>query len=492
MIVGGGQLSRRVDDPAESSEPAAMMAEALVRAAEDTGAASAAELLKRADSIRVPSLVSWHYPDPGAAVAALIGAAPRQTVVSTVGGNSPQLLVADAAAAIGRGDLDVALVCGAEAVATRWKARKTKAWLDWSQQDATATPTMVLGIDRPANNDVEMSRGIALPTQVYPMFETALRAAAGRSVGEHQRFLSELWSRFSVVAATNPHAWSPVARTPEEIRTVGPDNRMIGFPYPKLMNANIDTDQAAALIMCSVAAADAAGVPRDRWVFPWASADGHDHWFVSERDDLRSSPAIRLAGRAALSLAARSIDDVTHADLYSCFPSAVQIAAAELGLPLDDPARPLTVTGGLGFAGGPANNYVTHSIAAMTGVLRADPGALGLVTAVGWYLTKHAVGVYSTEPSPVAFRTASVQDDVDRLPRRDVVGDWTGSVTIEAYTVMYERDGSPAVGLAICRLDDGRRTCGAMRDADIMRAMCAEEFVGRRADATPDGELTFS
>ncbi|MCU1462406.1 MAG: acetyl-CoA acetyltransferase [Acidimicrobiales bacterium] len=492
MIVGVGQLSRRVDDPAATPEPAAMMAEALARAADDSGAPSGVDLLKRADSILVPALVSWHYGDPGAAVAGHIGASPRQTVVSTVGGNSPQMLVAHAALAIGRGELDVALVCGAEAVATRWKARKVKAWLDWPQQDPSAEPSAVIGIERPANNDAEMSRGIALPTQVYPMFETAQRAASGRSVEEHQRFLGELWSRFSRVAATNPYAWSPIARTAEEITTVGPDNRMIGFPYPKLMNANIDTDQAAALIICSVAAAESAGVPRDRWVFPWSSAEAHDHWFVSERDELHRSPAIRLAGRAALDLVDRSIDDVGPVDLYSCFPSAVQIAAAELGLPIDDADRPLTVTGGLGFAGGPANNYVTHSLAAMTGALRADPGALGLVTAVGWYLTKHAVGLYATEPPLQPFRATSVQAAVDALPRRDVVTEWVGPVTVDAYTVMHERDGSPAVGLVMARLDDGRRACGTVHDAGAMRAMCAEEFVGRAATMAHDGELRFS
>ena len=40
--------------------------------------------------------------------------------------------------------------------------------------------------------------------------------------------------------------------------------------------------------------------------------------------------------------------------------------------------RDLTVTGGMTFAGGPWNNYVTHGVATMVGVLREDPGDLGL------------------------------------------------------------------------------------------------------------------
>ena len=135
-----------------------------------------------------------------------------------------------------------------------------------------------------------------------------------------------------------------------------------------------------------------AGIPRERWVFPLAGADADDHWFLSHRLDFHSSPAIRLAGGSALSLAGAGIDDVAHLDLYSCFPSAVEIAAAELGLADDDPSRPLTVTGGLTFGGGPGNNYGTHAVASMIDALRADPGSLGLVTGVGWYLTKHSIG----------------------------------------------------------------------------------------------------
>ena len=172
-----------------------------------------------------------------------------------------------------------------------------------------------------------------------------------------------MWARFSEVAAVNPYAWSPRTRTAEELRTIGPANRMVAFPYPKLFNANDRVDQGAALILCSVEAARSAGVPEDRWVFPLSGADASDHWFLSHRHDLHSSPAIRLAGAGALRLAGVGVDDIAHLDLYSCFPCAVQIAAHELGIAVDDPDRPLTVTGGLGFAGGPGNNYVSHAIA---------------------------------------------------------------------------------------------------------------------------------
>jgi acetyl-CoA C-acetyltransferase len=324
---------------------------------------------------------------------------------------------------------------------------------------------------------------------VYPVFENALRAAAGEGVDEHQVRVSQLWSRFSAVAAGNPYAWSPTERSAEEIRTPSSNNRMIGFPYPKLMNANIQTDQAAALVLCSVEAARAAGVPPDRWVFVWSGSEAEDHWFVSERADLHSSPAIRLAGRTVLDLAGIGIDDIAHVDLYSCFPSAVQIAAAELGLGLDEPGRPLTVTGGLTFAGGPGNNYATHAIAAMVVRLRATPGSHGLVTALGWFATKHAMGVYSTTPMSGGFRRGSPQADVDALPRRSTAPDHEGPVRVESYTVMHERDGSPSLGIVACLLPDGRRAWGNVTDPVLLKDMTHEEQCGRPAVLRSGGAL---
>jgi acetyl-CoA C-acetyltransferase len=404
------------------------------------------------------------------------------------------MLVSATAAMIQAGQLDVALLCGAEAIHSRRVARSLGERVNWLEQaEDVRPPDRRVGVDRPGTSDIEQARSLILPVQVYPVFESALRAAAGETIDDHQARVSELWSRFSAVAADNPYAWSRRFRTAAEIRTVSPDNRMVAFPYPKLMNANIQTDQGAALIVCSAAAADAAGVPRDRWVFPWAGADAHDHWFVSERWDLHSSPAIAACGRAVLAQCRTDIDAVSHVDVYSCFPSAVQMGAMALGLALDDSDRPLTVTGGLAFAGGPGNNYSTHAIATIVGVLRQHPGGLGLVTALGWYATKHSVGMYSTSPAPSGrFQSQSVQHEVNQLPSRRVAGDHSGPVTIEASTVVFERDGSEALGIVACLAPDGRRAWANTRRPDLMKALTTDDLVGRPAILAEDGELELS
>jgi acetyl-CoA C-acetyltransferase len=129
-----------------------------------------------------------------------------------------------------------------------------------------------------------------------------------------------------------------------------------------------------------------------------------------------------------------------------------------------------------------------HGVARMAEVLRDDPGAKGLCTANGGFLTKHAFGVYSTEPPEHPFRHENLQAQVDVTPKREAVVDATGEVTVEAYSVMYKGD-DPAVGLVACRLPDGRRTWSRVEDRDTAFAMTREEFCGRSARLAEGGTL---
>jgi acetyl-CoA C-acetyltransferase len=265
---------------------------------------------------------------------------------------------------------------------------------------------------------------------------------------------------------------------------------MVGLPYTKYMNSNNDVDMAAAVIMCSAEQATTLGVPRDQWVFVHAGTDCHEHPFVSHRWTFTETPAIELGGRRVMELADCTIDDVALIDLYSCFPSAVQLGAQSLGLSLD---RQLTRTGGLSFAGGPWNNYVMHAIATMVGELRGQPGELGLVWANGGYATKHAFGIYSTAPPTHGFRHDHPQDEIDALPQRQLAepADATGPATIEAFTVMHSRDGWPETAIAACLLADGRRAWGMSSEPAVAAALCTGEWVGTKVTLTDTGTLTI-
>jgi acetyl-CoA C-acetyltransferase len=492
VIVGAGQATQRPEDPARAREPIELLTDAARAADADAGASRS--VLAALDTIAVADIVSWKYPDPGALLGRRVGAQARTTMTTTVGGNSPQLLVNELAHAVARGDVRAALVGGAECVYTRWRARREpKVWLDWTQADDPPCANVV-GDPRAGTNDYEMAHTAVAPTQIYPLFETALRAEAGRTVEEHQRDVSELWATFAATAAGNPYAWSRVAYTPEEIRTPSPDNRVVTFPYLKRMCANIDVDQAAALLLCSYELARDLGVPDDRLVFPLAGADALDHFFFSERDTLHDSPAVAAAGRAVLASAGVGIDDVARFDLYSCFPSAVEIARRALGLrgAGDGDSRPLTVTGGLGFAGGPANNYPTHAIAGMVDACRRDPGSVGMVSALGWYVTKHSIGLYSTTPPERGFVLAdhtSIQATVDALPGRESAGAYSGPATVEATAIVFEREGAPAVAIVSTLTPDGRRALANTRDPSAMQDMTEKAWEGRHVTLRTDGTV---
>jgi acetyl-CoA C-acetyltransferase len=301
-----------------------------------------------------------------------------------------------------------------------------------------------------------------------------VRLEAGRTIDEQRRLIGDRWARFSTVAAANPHAWNRERLTADEVVDPGPTNRLVGHPYTKAVNSYEWVDQGAALLMCSARKAQALGVAPDRWVFPLAGAEAADP-AVSMRRDLHRSPSMAAAGRAVLDASGLTIDDIGIIDLYSCFPSAVQLAARELGL---DPDRDLTVTGGMSFFGGPWNNYVTHSVATAVDRLRAEPDQFALCTANGGFTTRQSFGVYGARPGAGPFRheVDRPQAEADNAERRAVVEDHHGSATMEAWTVMHDRDGSPETAFVAALTAEGARTWAASTDTDVMAALLAGDL----------------
>jgi acetyl-CoA C-acetyltransferase len=441
----------------------------------------------------VVNILSWSYSDAPGMLATRVGAEASHTVYSPIGGETPQRLINETAQAIVDGRVRLTLLAGVEVMESRRLARKLDEKLPWER----GTPQRVDGENRPGFTETEARHGAATPTRVYPLFENAIRAHLGLSVEEHRVRLGDLCSRFASVAAGNPHAWFPEARTAEEIATVRPDNRMVGFPYPKLMNAIMEVDQAAAVIMTGSETARELGIPEDRWVYVHGCGDAIEKWFVSERVNYHSSPAIRAATQRALGTAGIGADDIAMFDIYSCFPSAVQMGLDALGVKPNDP-RPPTVTGGLPYAGGPGNNYVMHSVATMVRRLRESPGAYGLITGLGWFATKHSAGVYGArQPEGDWQRTdpAVDQREVDAMDSPPFVEQAEGDAIVETYTVIFNRDGEPEQGIVIGRLDNGassRFFANTPPDRELMLAMTRDEFVGRRGRVRlEDGRNVF-
>lgn len=464
ILVGCGDVTDLETPVERGRSPFDLIAEAGRLALADAGAARLAGAIDTVAMLRLFADTSHRFAsrlgsssNPPASVARRLGLTPARCVYTWNGGNMPQYLVNLFAEEIAQGRMRAALICGGEALRTQHGVERAGLPVSWAEEPGGAPE--LIGDPRRGWSDDEDRHGMRAAIVMYPLFETAIRGVRGRTVPEHMEAMGRLFARFAAVAARNPLATRREAHSAERLAKVDGANRWIGFPYPRLMNANAFIDQAAALVMTSVGTARELGVPESKWVYLHGCADGHDHWYVSERADLHSSPAIREGARRALAMAGRGLDGIDVFDLYSCFPSAVEIGCQEIGLAEDDP-RGLTVTGGLPYFGGPGNNYVTHSISETMRRLRARPGAFGLVTANGNYVTKHSFGVYSTTPVQVPWRRESpgaLQAELDALPKAPFTEEPSGAATIETYTVMHGRDG-PEFGIIFGRENaTGRR-----------------------------------
>lgn len=473
-IIGVAQRTVRPGE-GPSPEPLELWAETALAAADDSGAGGRA---LDAGSLQVVYCMTWPYDAPADRLAERLGISPRHRLYSGIGGTTPQVLVQDTAAAILRGELDLAVITGAEALETKRQAKKAGERLAWSHRAEQPPPFPFEAPFHPA----EMAHDVYQAWLTFPVFDIARRARLGIAPRDYQCAVGELLAPFSEVAARNPHAWFPVARSAEELATPTAENRMVGYPYTKRAVAVMDVDMAATVIVASHAKADELGVPQDRRVYPRGWAYATDPVYVAEHPDLSVSPAMAAASAEALRCAGAGIDDVAHLDLYSCFASSVHLACDALGISPGD-GRALTVTGGLPFAGGPASNYMLHSIAAMVDVLRADPGSLGMVSGVGMHLTKHVFGVYGTEPAPVV-PPDDVTPSVEPVP---IVDHHDGPATVASYTVAHGRDGSAEWGLVIADVPGGR-AYGRAEDAELLAAMEAEEWVGREVRLTSTGK----
>ncbi len=351
-------------------------------------------LLEQLESIQIVYCQTWQYDDAVARLAARLGAQPAHRHYSGIGGTTTQQLVNATAEKMLAGDVDLALITSAEALATQRAFKKRGDRYPYSFKPDEKRPFPWESPPHP----VEVAHEVFQAWLTFAVFDNARRAARGEAFDEYRAGIGRMLAPMTEVAAANPNAWFRARRDAAEIVTRAPENRMVGYPYTKYMVAVMDVDMAAALVVATHERADALGVPPERRVYLRGWCFANDPVLVAEHPDLGRSPAMRAASTEALARAGVAIDDVAHLDLYSCFPSSLHFAADALSIAPTD-ARGLTVTGGLAYHGGPASGYLTHSIAAMVERLRADDGGVGLVSGVGMHMTKHVFGVYSGAPA---------------------------------------------------------------------------------------------
>ena len=486
VIVGVGQVNDRPADPMQGLDAIGLMQAALEEADKDAGGGWLADIA----SLGIVQQISFRQDNPVAPkLAGRLGLAESVAYESEgANGDSPILLLNEAANRIARGEATVAAVVGGEALRTA------------SQRAALASKTSVAD-QNPLRKLVEGRKpgyrqvyGLTTPVDVYPLYENAGRAAYGQTLAEGQAESGEIWSRFSQVAAQTPAAWIHAPRTPAEIVEPTADNRPIAFPYTKLMVANSSVNQGAGYIVTSLAEARRRGVPEQRIVYIGRGASAHEDDDFLKRDRYDASPSMRVCLEKTLAFNEVTAADLDLVELYSCFPCVPKMARRVIGWPED---RAATVFGGLTFGGGPIGNYMAHAVAEMVDALRAGEGRKGLLFANGGFATHNHAIVLGVAPLPGAGEAhdfdMQAEADAVRGPVPALVKDYAGPAEIETYTVFYARDGSAKGGVVVARTPDGARTLAKVpaEDAATIAFLTdgGAEPVGAKGEVVADGEM---
>jgi acetyl-CoA C-acetyltransferase len=449
VIVGVGEIVDRAKEITDGLEPLTLLEQALKRAEADSGA----KLLGEIQSLDVVNFLSWRYRDPEKQLGARLGIAPAHLYYGPVGGESPIRYLHEAAQRIARGECSVAAVCGAEAQSSATKAERAGVTLPW-------TP-FAHDVEEPKRGaafqkSMAVKLGVFRPVTVYPFYEAASSAHWGQSPREAMAESGELWSRYSEAALHNPNAWLKRHFAPEEITTPSPDNRLIAWPYTKLMVANPTVNMGAGVLLTSLAKAREAGIAEDRLIYPWGGASAEEPRDYLLRDQFFEGHPQNAVLNAVMDLAGGDGKAFDAIELYSCFPCVPKMARRTLGLGAD--VQP-TVTGGLTFFGAPLNTYMTHAACAMVRNLRSGT-KLGLLYGQGGFVTKHHALVLSRQPPREALaQDTSVQAEADRRKGAvpDFVTEASGKGKVESFTVIYGRNGDVEHGVVMLRTPENAR-----------------------------------
>ena len=474
VLVGIGQLVNR--DRTQPGEPWKYMVQCALKAEEDTGVH---DILSSIDNLSMVNVISRNYLNEPLRIATALNANPRDVVTTPIGATAPQSLLNRLCGRISTGESNIGLICGGEAFYTRGIGAES---LQGKTHGETRTKFTLFGDLREPVSNLEASYGLFLPAVVYPLFANAYRHYHDLSLNEYILQSGQLCEKYSRTAAQNDVAWFRDSKTAEQISTVTADNRMAHYPFTKYMNAIMNVDQAAALLVMSEMEANRLGISDERRIYLVGCSDASEKWHISNRLNYYSAPGLKIAYDNALAQAELSTPDIDYWDLYNCFPVAAQIALKTFQLPAD--TNP-TITGGLPYFGGAGNNYSLHSICAMVQKLRAEPEKTGVVQSVTWYMSKYAIGIYSgTRPEKFQRRDPSeYMYDIDKLyPDVPVLTNQAGRFEIETYTTTLNREGVPQSAVIIAKDQNGARLF-ALNDTDpqLIEEMMQKEPIGKTA-----------
>ncbi|KYK57001.1 thiolase [Drechmeria coniospora] len=484
IIVGVGDFRNKSLQVQDAMEPAQLMVKAVESAIADTGLgdASRKELLSHVDSLRIVPTWTWAYRDLASLVAGRLGIEPSHTESGYHGGNQPALQCDKAAKAIAARESSVAILAGGEALASLAACQKAgqNPPPGWPEQDPDGKNLGSIDMSI-LRESVGTRHSMGLPIHVYPLYENSRRAHRRQTADRNSHESATMYAAFDRIASKNEHSWNygEPTRSAEVIGTISKRNRMI-------------------------------------------------FW---ERRHYHQSSAISQSIDAALNVSGLTKEDIDCYDFYSQVPSFSSAVLDGIGLTARRQLLPHRAQAGVRSSrplddGGGETDHAARwldiprrlrmwwlttrqAINAMTRELRAGRGKNGLILANGGMLThQHALCLSAKAPSdergyptsnplpPIAGR--STRPFVETAEGRGTIEvglTWPGTVlmgeltndALQTYTVEYDRQGSPAMGLIVGVLQTGERFLANHGDEQTLAQLASSsvEHVGQAIRVRP-------
>ena len=314
----------------------------------------------------------------------------------------------------------------------------------------------------------------------YAILESAYRSMLQNNHDEHNNYLSEIYSSYSEIAASNEDGWIEQPLDKIDIKTESNKNLRQAFPYNKYHCTSWNVNQACAIIICSEDIADKLNIPFDKRVYPLASSENNHMIPTLQRPNLIEPAGMHLAAKFIIDICNKNNLIPNLYDLYSCFPVAVQMFAKSLKL---KDIKDKTVTGAMPFAGGPLNSYVLHSTAKIIEKLRENSG-VGIVTGVSGMMTKQSYALWSKNPCiDFTYEDCTKKAREIELPVK-LSDQKSGSGIIIGYTIHIRDDVNKAI--MFVDTDDKKRKLITSSDRNIINEMQNTEWVGKRINFSED------
>lgn len=448
VIVGVGQLIDRPDENEDGLEPLNLIIKALEIADED----SCYKFLAKTDYIDIQNITSRSYENISGMIIHRLNLSPNHCVYHDVSGELPIKNLCEAANRIANGSSKVSVICGGESTWSVKRAKNRELILgSWSGTESNSESWI------PKVEDIVRKYHLHLPVRAYALYENACRSKWKQSIIEAQRESGELQKRASEIASSNDFSWTKSRKNIDNIIMPSTKNKLIAWPYTKLMVANNNLNSGTAIIITSLGLANELGINPKKLIYIHAGGYASEPDSILERDSYYHSSAMEAVFDRIFTANNLTMKDIVYTEIYSCFPCVTKMAKRIIHPQLN---QDLTVVGGMTFCRGQLSNFMSQAIVDMVRKLRIK-GTYGMLYGNGHYLTHAAGTIISTQrPSTKLLPiNLNLQDRANskmgEIP--DLIGQYEGAGIIETYTLVYNKNSIELFWIIVARTPENKR-----------------------------------